>query len=370
MDATPSGGLDESIAVEDVELELEPEPELELSTVTQARERLVAEAMEFVLRSRGCLITPADRVPATQMFDDALDNTSHELKELADQIPGWWIGHHNLRLTEEEVERKSEYEGRYEAMKDHKLRELCKRGKLSTGEDMPKEEMISMLVDHDFPANVIKKHSVPVSDANNSTDSPFEINVGTSLPDAARISPWVSCVLFFEEPIEDRYLGKQVGSICHRLQTHPLINAREGIIVPTRLPAGNTYLVPVAWFDQVLCGGGRSSGDVGGHVTAMDFIGILPPMFICLKEVLAGATLDSSGTIFLSSEAWKDSPQVFKADLIAEYEQLMGAALLTNDNRNANGFGKFKKFPVYVLRGICMHNFDQVLGGKWEFNDV
>ena len=131
----------------------------------------------------------------------------------------------------------------------------------------------------------------------------------------------------------------------------------------------------------VLCGcggGGWGSSGVGvgqqqplRRVTNVgDFIGILPPMFICLKEVLAGATLDSSGTIRLSSEAWKDKPQVFKADLIAEYEQLMGAALLTNDNRNANGFGKFKKFPVYVLRGICMHNFDQVLGGKWEFNDV
>ena len=108
----------------------------------------------------------------------------------------------------------------------------------------------------------------------------------------------------------------------------------------------------------VLCGcggGGWGSSGVGvgqqqplRRVTNVgDFIGILPPVFICLKEVLAGATLDSSGTIFLSSEAWKDSPQVFKADLIAEYEQLMGAALLTNANRNADGFGKFKKFPVY-----------------------
>lgn len=63
--------------------------------------------------------------------------------------------------------------------------------------------------------------------------------------------------------------------------------------------------------------------------------------------MLTKATIDSDGVIKLPASSWKSEDGRFLRGLIAEYEQLMGAAGLTNANRRAHGRGEFKKLPVF-----------------------
>ena len=77
----------------------------------------------------------------------------------------------------------------------------------------------------------------------------------------------------------------------------------------------------------------------------------LPSIFGRFRRVLEHATTEANGTILLPQTSWMSEDPAFLHGLIAEYEQLMGAAGLANAHSAAPGLGEFKKMPVYGRSG-------------------
>jgi hypothetical protein len=71
----------------------------------------------------------------------------------------------------------------------------------------------------------------------------------------------------------------------------------------------------------------------------------IPEIFSSLREIFTRATIENGVNILLPQTSWGAKSREFKLDLIAEYEQLMGSAYLTNLRQP--GSGEFKKFPIY-----------------------
>ena len=94
--------------------------------------------------------------------------------------------------------------------------------------------------------------------------------------------------------------------------------------------------------------------------------GNLPQTFGRLKGVLESAWVEASGTILMPQSAWDSKDGVFLRGLIAEYEQLMGAAWLSNIAQGQQGFGDFKKLPVYGRRadGTYDKRVNELLSGS------
>jgi hypothetical protein len=94
----------------------------------------------------------------------------------------------------------------------------------------------------------------------------------------------------------------------------------------------------------------------------------LPKTFGRLKGVLESAWVEANGTILIPKSAWESQNSGFRKGLIAEYEQLMGAAWLSNIAEGQQGFGEFKKLPVYGRRanGIYDSRVNELLSGSGE----
>jgi len=96
---------------------------------------------------------------------------------------------------------------------------------------------------------------------------------------------------------------------------------------------------------QYFCYIEKKRAEVKKDKTVLDnLIEHLPPVFYRLHQILGSAKLRGT-TIILHEDTWKSKSNRFKLGLIAEYEQLMGSAKLTNKETPGRD-GQFKKFPV------------------------
>jgi len=73
----------------------------------------------------------------------------------------------------------------------------------------------------------------------------------------------------------------------------------------------------------------------------------IPPVLERVSCILNHAAIGSDGTITISKSNWDSEDNAAINQLIAEYEQLMGAARLCNTATGQPGLGQFKKLPVF-----------------------